>query len=167
MQEHTSRCSPGGDPFGMFLLARCCELRIKVLMLRLAVANPRGGASQCDAGLRLSRTAFAQQVSRPVALHLMRQRGCLAGCHVAGRSFMAARFPACGSTCSCPSRNVPPLRHPRSILKLSHAGAWSIPARAPRRRQGTPALVRVPCCARRQRRENPFLRDDTPPNPQP
>jgi hypothetical protein len=47
MQEHTP-VSPVALPPG----CSCCPLRgwsINVLMPRLAVANPRGGASQCDA----------------------------------------------------------------------------------------------------------------------
>ena len=58
--------SPGGAPFGMFLLPRCCERIIKVLMFRLA--SPTQGASHNVARAcgRLP-TALAQQVARPVA----------------------------------------------------------------------------------------------------
>jgi len=160
MQEHTSRCHPSGAPFGcslrdVLVVFAYGEAAHQCLDAWLAVANPRGratlwlglravsdspwptrrpagcrGACLGDDGMILW---AKRHLPRP---HLIAPARMSGGLSCRGAFVRTGRVAgAAHSTLSASSRNVPPLRQPRSILKLSHAGASTIPARpAPRSR---------------------------------
>jgi len=130
MQEHTP-VSPGGAPCRDVLVAFTFgEAPHQCLDAPVAVATQGEARHTVARACGRLRQPWPNR-SPTCCLHLMRQPGCLDGASCRWAFVLSWQVPGpVASTCSCSSRNVPPLRRPRSILKLSHPGCSDHPGAA-------------------------------------